>query len=77
MRTSFGVPQGSILGPFLFVVYVNNLPSVVRDAEICLHADDTTVLVKASDTETLADLSGRTINGVERWFTANKLKINA
>ena len=46
-----GIPQGSVLGPILFVIYVNSLPTVVRDSEVFLFADDTKVFrrIKAAE----------------------------
>ena len=43
-----GVPQGSILGPLLFVLHVNNLPNVVRKCSILLYADDTVLFYSES-----------------------------
>ena len=44
-----GVPQGSILGPLLFNVFVNDLPDIVEHSTINLYADDTTIYVADHD----------------------------
>lgn len=76
MNIYHGVPQGSVLGPLLFVLYVNDLPSNIVGAEICLYADDTSVLVEAEDLETLCEKSRKAMVETNKWFTANKLQVN-
>ena len=73
---SFGVPQGSTLGPLLFLLYINDLPNSI-DSVPRLFADDTCLLVNSSSLEHLESKLNIEINKVNDWITANKLTLNA
>jgi hypothetical protein len=45
IKTTYGVLQGSILGPILLLLYVNDLPGYVQNAKLVLHAENTSILV--------------------------------
>ena len=75
-ETMIGVPQGSVLGPLLFNIYLNDLFMVVKDAQICNYADDTTIYACDSNIEgVIATLESDALK-IAEWFQNNCIKLN-
>ncbi|GFG28333.1 hypothetical protein Cfor_09086 [Coptotermes formosanus] len=71
-----GVPQQSILGPVLFLLFINDLTRHILDAEVVLFADDTNILIQAEDKNVIQLKVNRTMNTLYNWFYTNRLVIN-
>lgn len=71
-----GVPQGSILGPLLFVLYVNDLPGYLTMTNTIQYADDTTLYNSDSDINNLIHINRVAQYAAKEWFTSNELSLN-
>lgn len=71
-----GVPQGSILGPLLFLTYINDLPQCLTTSQCILYADDTTIFSSDNDVSNLVSKLQADLFSLQRWCLSNKLSIN-
>ena len=71
-----GVPQGSILGPALFILYVNDMCNVSKSLKYILFADDTNLFYAGKDLDEVCKIISRELNILHIWFQVNKLSLN-
>jgi hypothetical protein len=71
-----GVPQGSILGPLLFLIYINDINNAIKLGDPILFADDTNIIYSNKDLSELINNTNKELLNVSKWFTANKLSVN-
>ena len=71
-----GVPQGSCLGPLLFLIYINDLPQAVQGSTLSMYADDTSLCHQSNDITQLNKAINNDPRHLDTWLQGNKLSLN-
>ena len=71
-----GVPQGSILGPLLFSIYINDLRTCLKHTSVTLFADDTALYCSAKSSSDLQQMLNEDLASVAKWLNDHKLTLN-
>jgi exonuclease III len=75
-KVTCGVPQGSNLGPLLFLLYINDISQSLHFSKTVLFADDTTLYIRHKDKDQLVQNMNADLSNLDAWLAANKLTLN-
>ena len=73
---TYGVPQGSVLGPLLFLIYINDLPNISKILNFYLFADDTHIYFEADTPDKLEKVLNKELKELHTWLIVNRLSLN-
>lgn len=77
MKNDYGVPQGSVVGPMLFNIYINDIVNIYPEGCIKMFADDTILYITGTSCKEIKSKINIMFNVVEEWINVNGLKLNA
>ena len=76
LLNDYGVPQGSVLGPLLLLIYINDLNNEVKDSYIHYFADDTNLLYSSNSLKLFTKTINYDLKNLAHWLKANKISLH-